>query len=166
MDIAFLPPLPTIFFLPSTHTLFVHLLFMIWIEISHLLLLNKIQTRTHTKALISTSTSTRNFVRVLEHKNHRPDSKFTCCSTIVSFVDVPSWAGYIIKRATLCSKISLHNMRGFCIACWLVGSPLNWMEWFSCYLVSSDKHVHWTCGTWLHADLFVECERRWIFAVV
>ena len=41
VDIKFFPPLPTIFFFPSTHILSVQPLFMIWVEISHLLFLNE-----------------------------------------------------------------------------------------------------------------------------
>ena len=114
---------------------------------------------THTDAFNSTHAHT--FVWVLEYKNHRPDSKFTCCFNC--FFCRCTVLRRIFWSAQHCAqKISLHRMRGFYIACWLVGSPLKYMKWFSCYLVSSDKHVHWTCGTWLHADLFVECERRYI----
>ena len=80
VDIKFFPPLPTIFFFPSTHTLSVQPLFIIWVEISHLLFFEWIQRfkPTHTDAFESTHAHTS--VWVLVHKNHRPDSKFTCCS--------------------------------------------------------------------------------------
>ena len=149
----------------STHTLFAHPLFMPLVSKSLICFLewNKDSNSPHTDAVNSTPAHTPlNACRNIKTTDRIQNSRVV---PIVSFSSCTVLSRIFWSAQHSAQKISLHGMRGFCIACWLVGSPLKYIKWFSCYLVSSDKHVHWTCGTWLHADLFVECERRYISTI-